>query len=130
MLVTHSYHTKLLCYLEGNMLGGRPSAAEGLRPVPRGSAELPPKIISSELRRTSGGLRRTPPESARIRAEFGEVRRTFAGKFFWRKFGRSARNRAESARIRADSHVSARKVFRRAYSHLELRCNMRSSFKS
>ena len=46
----------------------------GLRPVPRGSAELPPKYFSSELRRTSaerppdsGGLRRTPRGSARIR---------------------------------------------------------------
>ena len=55
----------------GFSLGGRPSAANpcGLCPVPRGSAGLPQKIISSKLRRTSGRLWRTPPKSVRIRAD-------------------------------------------------------------
>ena len=48
-------------------------------------------------------------ESARIRAEFGRVRRTFggrsaelAGNFLWRKFGGSARNRADSRESAAE----------------------------
>ena len=55
-----------------------------------------------------------------LRADSAGVRRTFAGrsaesagKYCWRKFAGSARNRADSARIRANSR---RKFFRRANS--------------
>ena len=45
----------------------------GFRPVPRGSAELPPKIFSRGLRRTSG---ERSADSAGLRAETGESARS------------------------------------------------------
>ena len=80
------------------------------------------KFLSADIFRmnSSASLRRTPRGSARFRTESGGVRRTFAGrsamsagKLFWRKFAGSARNRAESAQIRAEPW---QKVFRRANS--------------
>ena len=83
-------------------LGGRTSAAEvaPLRTVILG------KFFLADIFRVNN--------SASSRAESGGVRRTFGGRsaefpgnFLWRKAGGSARNRAESAQICADSRESA-----------------------
>ena len=69
--------------------------------------------VNSSAGPVRGELRADPPVSARSPAESAERSAESAGKLFWRKFAGSARNRAESARIRAKPR---RKVFRRANS--------------